>query len=222
MRRMITVVLVAFSLVALAIPAASAKYVANSQSSESYVEGGWSSGDWGDEALTSGYASARLPKGAKVGDIYFSESHGTRTWCEANPEDPDDDYLGYVWTTREGWGPATVAVGKSYSAGAATGIAEVWTYTYSDCDWWGEMAPNNGGGSSPEFVEVTISMAADSALMKETGKYSFHIPGEYNDHGSSRSIYRYATGEVTVDGEMHMADWGMIGMYSWKSHTNSK
>ncbi len=226
MRRMITVALVAFSLVALAMPAATAKTVSNTNDSVVIVEGGWSSGEWGDEEVSWGFAGAQLYKGKKVGELYFFENHGTLTWCPADPDDPDDDYLGYEWTSRDGWGPVTVDVGKSYTTGSAVGTAEVWTYTYSDCDWWGEAAalaaPNNGGGEPVETVEIIIVMTGAGPLVKESGKYSFHIPGEYNEHGSNRSTYREATGEVTVDGMVMLADWGRIGQYVWKSHVNIK
>ncbi len=222
MRRLFTVVLVAFSLIVLAIPPAAANFTYNSQNSEKVVEGGWW-GEWGAEVVSSGMASARLPKGAKVGEIYYSDSHGELVWCEANPDNPEG-FWGYVWTQREGWGPASVTIGKGYSSGTASAMVDVWTWTYSDCDWWGgeeAVSPENGG-EPMETVDVTVAMVATGRRAQQSDSYSFHMPGQYNEHSRSRSTYREAAGVVTVDGDSHDTSWGQIGEYSWRVHSNGK
>ncbi len=219
MRRIGSIALVAFALVAFAIPTATAKSVTNEQYREDVVEGGWYQGEWGDEVLVSGYAGARLRHGADAGEMYFSQSVGTAVTCDAGtPDDPGDDYLGYEWVTADGWAPATVAVGKSFAGGVATATVEAWLYTYSDCDVY---YPENGGGA-PATFEVAMVLAGDGPLVRARGSNSFHVPGEYNEHSKSSSTYRNAVGTVTVDGTPFDVAWGQIGEYRWSLHVNSK
>ncbi len=220
MRRTMFVMLVVFVLVAWAAPA-TAGFTSNGRGSEVIVEGGWYQGDWGDETIVSGFASARQAKGAQTGEIYFSESVGVRLVCDnGTPDDPDDDWMGYSWTTTDGWGPATVTVGKSFSSGMAQGTVEVWTYTWSDCGW-SEVAPENGG-SPGATVEVMLNLEGAGPRIRERSGYSFHIPGQYNEHSNSRSAYRSATGSATAGGHVIPTSWGQIGEYSWSTHSSGK
>ncbi len=220
MRRVIFVVFVILALVAWAAPA-TAGFTSNSRGSEVIVEGGWYQGDWGDETIVSGFASARQAQGAQTGEIFFSESIGERVVCDnGTPDDPDDDWIGYSWTETYGWGPATVTVGHSYTSGTAHGTVEAWTATWSECGG-SEVTPENGGSPGPA-VEVTLSLEGYGPLIRQRDSFSFHIPGQYNDHGSSRSVYRSATGSAMLDAKEIPVSWGQIGEYSWSYHSNGK
>lgn len=225
MRRMFMILLVAASLTVMAIPSATADTY-NASGSESILEGGWWAGDWGDEIIVSGFAAARLPKGAATGELYYSESVGVLTTCDAGtPDDPDDDYIGYIWTGRDGWGTAEVTIAKSFATGTAVGTVELWTSSWSECEWYeegGEVSPNNGPGPGTETAELTITLDGDGQLMRQSDSYRFHIPGQYNEHSRSRSVWRSAVGVVTVDDFAHSTSYGQIGEYSWRSHGNSK
>lgn len=218
MRRIGLIAFVAFALVAVAAPVA-AKSVYNEQYREVVVEAGWSSGDYGDAVIVSGYAGARHRKGADTGEIYVSQSVGTPIMCDAGtPDDPDDDYLAYQWEGFDGWGPATVSVSKSYSTGTATATVQGWTYSYNECGWF---ETENGGGD-PVTMTVAMDLTGTGATVRVKGSNSFHIPGEYNEHTRSSSTYRSGVGTVAVDGTPFAAYWGMIGEYQATTHVNAK
>ncbi len=226
MRRAWLVVLVAMALVAMAAPAA-ARVVYNERHSEVIAEGGWWQGEWGDETISSGMIGARLAKGAAEAEIWFDESVGTAVMCDAGtPDDSADDYLGYEWTYRSGWGVGSLDVTKSFGSATASGIVNAWTGGYSECDWYGDgemVTPQNGDpGNGGELVAVSLMLTADGPRTIQTGSYSFHIPGEYNEHSRNRSVYRSASGVMTVEGVESATQWGQIGEYSWSSHVNSK
>ncbi len=221
MRRIGLTAFVAFALVAFAAPAATAKTVIFERQSELVVEAGWYSGDWGDPTIMSGYAGARQRKGAGTGEMYFYQGLGTAVTCDAGtPDDPSDDYLGYEWVNVDGWGPAAVTVGKSYSTGSAVATVDGWTYEYSECD--GYYAENGGGEGEMVTMEVALDLVGDGPLVRGRDSNVFHIPGEYREHSKSSSAYRTAAGVVTVDGTPYATSWGQIGQYTWSMHVTSK
>ncbi len=221
MRRIGLTAFVAFALVAFAAPAAVAKTVVYERYSETVVEAGWYSGEWGDPVLVSGYVGARQRKGAAMGEMNVYRGIGTAVSCDAGtPGDTSDDFLGYEWVNVDAWGPATVTVGKSYSVGSATATVEGWTWTSSDCDWY---YPENGGGDgSMVTMEVAIDLTGDGPLIRTRGSNAFHIPGEYNEHSRNSSTYRSGAGTVTVDAAPYATSWGQLGEYSWSLHVNSR
>jgi hypothetical protein len=64
-----------------------------------------------------------------------------------------------------------------------------------------------------------MSLTATSGTIRETGRGSFHVPGEYNGHSSYKSVYRSADGDLVIDGVTHAA-FGAIGKVSWSDHFN--
>lgn len=225
MRRAWLILFVAVGLVALATPAV-AGFTHNERYSEAIAEGGWSSGDWGDATIVSGYVGVRQAKGAASADLWFYQTVGTLVTCDnGTPDDPDDDFMGYEWTELSGGGPATLSVAKSYSSASAEGTVEAWTGVWNECDWYGgeDMAvPHNGEPGPGEPVQVSLALTGEGPRITTTGSYSFHIPGQYNEHSRNRSVYRSAAGVATVDGVATAVQWGQIGEYSWSSHANGK
>lgn len=216
MRRALPLV-VALLLVFVAVPA-HASTVVNERYRETIVEGWWSSGEWGDPEVTYGFVGAR--ETSTYEEIYFYESRGVATTCDnGTPGIPEDDYFGYVWTVRDGWGPATVDVDRRLGSGSATGTAYAWEYTYSDCEY--DYGAENGGDGGSIPVEVSISMTANGPKVTSRNHYSFKLPGEYNEHGRSVSSYRPAFGTATVDGMVMPAE-GQLGTWVYQYHVRSK
>lgn len=216
MRRALPLV-VALLLVFVTLPA-HASTVVNERYSETVVEGWWSSGEWGDPEIAYGYVGAR--ETSTYEEIYFYESRGVATICDnGTPDIPGDDYIGYVWTSRDGWGPATVDIARRLGSGSATGIVDAWEYTYSDCEYG--YGTENGGNGGSMLVEVNISMTADGPKVTSRNHYSYKLPGEYNEHGRSVSTYRPALGTATVDGMVMTAE-GQLGTWVHQYHVGSK
>ncbi len=219
--RKVLVLFLAMTLIIAAASPALARYVANSKTTSVVVEGYWSTGEWGEDTISFGYAGAYQTVGAREGSINYNESVGVRVLCDnGTPEDLDDDWWGYFWTDTMGWGPATISVSKAYSSGQAEGTVDTWSYSYSDCDNM-YFEPENGNGSSVS-KEVSLALIGTSPVIRESSGYSFHIPGQYNDRAKYQSTYREAQGVVTVDGEETAVYGGRIGKFTETFHINSK
>ena len=111
---------------------------------------------------------------------------------------------------------------RRYETGSAaalvTGYKETGSYCFSE-----EPEPENGGDWTFEEVSFTVEVeySATSPLIREKGTGSFKVPGEYNEHYSSSSVYTYGESLVTVDGDQVMA-YGSLGTMTFKYHSNSK
>lgn len=222
MRRTLMLVFVALLVFAGAAPAV-AGGTSNTRYSEIVVEGAWWDGEWGDEVISSGYVSARQQTGADVGEMWFESSVGVRIVCDAGtPEDPNDDYIGYEYTTHSGYGPTTVSVGKSYRTGSASATVLASTWTWSECGFEGEAQPENGFPGNGEELEVSISLTGTSSLIREKGSYAFHYPGQSNSHERWQNVYRDGSGTIVANGDATPTSWGRVGKASWSSHSNWK
>jgi len=58
-----------------------------------------------------------------------------------------------------------------------------------------------------------------TATIRESGRGSFHIPGEFNGHSSYKSVYRLADGTF-AGGATAQSVSGQIGTFSWTDHSN--
>ena len=66
---------------------------------------------------------------------------------------------------------------------------------------------------------MALELSGSGDLIKETGTWSFKIPGQYNSHSRYSSTYRPATGTASLAGEAHDV-YGAIGKVSWSDHSN--
>jgi hypothetical protein len=144
---------------------------------------------------------------------YFKWSE-TLVQCEGagSPDDPSDDVWGYRIRSEFGYGPAaTFTIGKSLSGAIATGVLTIQIDTADECT--GE------GASVLEETAVSVQVVGTSSLIRESGRGSFHIPGEINAHGSFRQVYRTGDGVATI-GDWSVESLGVVGTISWRDHAN--
>jgi hypothetical protein len=113
-----------------------------------------------------------------------------------------------VW----GFGPASLSIGPRYSSATASATLEAYAEAFDECtgEWSSEELP---------ALSIGLDLTATSGLIKESGRGSFHLPGEINNHSSYKATYRQAEGSVDgADG--HLAAFGQIGKVTWTDHTN--
>ena len=113
-----------------------------------------------------------------------------------------------VWGDR----PATLTIGKNNGSATASGTLEATRENFDGC---------TGEWTVEELADFDFSLAlvATSGTIRETGRGSFHVPGEFNSHSTYKAAYRQATGTFT-GGEGPQAVSGMIGNISWRDHSN--
>ncbi len=128
------------------------------------------------------------------------------------PDDESDDFYGLVGSFSSGSSVGTLTISKRYGSATASGTFDIWTETYDECTGTYDSEIVQG-------VHVSLDLDATGALVKETGRDSFHVPSEYNSHSSYRSSYRGAEGVVTI-GDRTFDSYGRIGKVSWSDHTN--
>jgi hypothetical protein len=205
MRKLVPLVVVAM-IMALAAPA-SAKRVVNESYSQTEIQAWWGI----DEGTWLGAWAWDSTAGSGMG---FQYSEGF------DCEDPGNvEGLANLWIDAGGeWDTFDVVTkGRDkYTFGTAAG----WV------SGWGHIDYCDGAGDDFEFDSwVSMEMAGDGPLIRESGTSSFHIPGDVNINGRSSSTYRFGSGWVYVggfgDGETFAAD-GRIGEATWGGHQNCK
>jgi predicted secreted hydrolase len=113
-----------------------------------------------------------------------------------------------VW----GYGAASLAVGPKNASASASGTLDAVGEDFDECT--GESAYEE----LPAF-DFNLDLTATSPTIKESGRGSFHVPGEFNSHSSYRATYRFAEGTFDgADGSQSVS--GQIGRVSWMEHTN--
>jgi hypothetical protein len=214
MRRFMTLPIAGLFALALAGPAAAGANVANFSSSATIAQASWEAYDEATETYGYGYVSVTQEQGGSEAYAEYNEYSEQYVQCTGTetPDDPDDDTFGVVGTSVWGYGETTLSVSKNYSAATASGTIAVAREGFDEC---------TGESTYEELPDLTFSfdLTATSATIRESGRGSFHLPGEFNDHYSYKSTYRLADGTFSgLDGVQSV--WGQIGKVSWSEHTN--
>lgn len=214
MRTFTVLSMAAVMVLAVAAPVAAGANVGNYSSSISLAEANWESYDESTGTWGYGYLAASYDDGSTEAWIDFGESNETWMLCSdgGTPADESDDTYGVVGTFSTGGGVGSLTIGKRSDSASASGTFDIWTETYDECTGTYDGAVEHG-------VHVSLDLDATSALVKESGRNGFHLPGEYNNHSSYRSSYRYADGVVAI-GDRSFDSYGRIGKVSWSDHSN--
>lgn len=160
-----------------------------------------------------GYAVAFQQQGEPAFMEVLVSSYQEVTCDAGTPDDPSDDYPGAQGHFTYGFGPASLAVTKSYGEAHATAILDLDVGSFNDCTWsWESIVIEN--------VPVALDLVANGPAVMSDSSGSFHIPSELNARGSFRSVFRPAAGSVEIGGEVLSADYGQIGRVSWREHAN--
>ena len=214
MRKIWTLPLAALLALVVAAPVAAGPNVGNYSSSVTMAQGSWSVYDEETGRYREGYLAVSQEQGSTQAFAEFFQYGEQWIQCTGTdtPDDPEDDTFGSITTYAYGWAPADLSIGKSNATANATASMDIGRDRYDGCtgEWTFEYFP---------AVAVSIELVATSGTVRESGRGSFHLPGEFNSHSSYRATYRFAEGTVTVGDTVPV--WGMIGKVSWMDHSNS-
>ena len=214
MRKLLVFPLAGVLALAVAAPAFAGANVSNTSGSVTIAQGNWESWDDATQTYRYGYvAVSQYTSGETFAEYSSSSQQFVQCTGADTPDNPDDDTFGTVGTDSWGYGPASLAITRGMASAAASGSLDIGTASYNECT--GEY-DKGGFESSTAF---SLDLTATSALIKESGRGSFHVPSEFNGHSSYRSTYRYAAGTFDAGDGPQTVD-GIIGKVSWTDHAN--
>jgi hypothetical protein len=200
---------------AIAAPAQAGPNVSNSSGSAILAQASWESFDEATQTYSYGYISVGRDSSDVGVRAQFEQYHEQYVQCTGadTPDDPEDDTYGAIVTAEFGYSEeASLTVARNNSSATASGTLAGGRYQINDC---------TGEGSKEESspIDFTLTLTATSDTIRESGRGSFHIPGEVNVHSSYKAVYRMASG--TFDGPNGTQSvGGMIGKVSWMDHGN--
>ncbi|HEY4632577.1 MAG TPA: hypothetical protein VIH00_01570 [Candidatus Limnocylindrales bacterium] len=197
-------------LLTVAAPVSAGQSTYNSSGSALTAQGGWDSFDEATGSYEYGWVSGWQAQGEPAFVEFYGGSFREIVCTPAHGNQPAT--TSYLETFRYGGGPGSLSIGRVYSVASASATIDIWTDTYNGCT--GEYT-----SSIAEGVAVALELSGSGDLIKETGTWSFKIPGQYNSHSRYSSTYRPATGTASLAGEAHDV-YGAIGKVSWSDHSN--
>ena len=214
MRRFMTVPLAGLIALAVAGPVAAGPNVGNFSNSATMAQAQWDAYDDATQTYRAGFVAVSREQGSSDVFAEFNQYQEQFVQCSGadTPDEPGDDSFGVIMSNTWGYGPASLAIGRNNSSASAGGTLDAAREDFNEC---------TGEWTYEELADVTFSLdlTATSATVKESGRGSFHLPGEFNSHSSYRATYRFAEGTLDgIDGSQSVS--GMIGKVSWMEHTN--
>ena len=213
MRRFMAVPMAGLLALTLAASALAGPNVGNFSGSLTLAQANWDSWDDASQTYSSGYVAVGEDQNGNVFAEYseFSQQYVQCTGADT-PDNPDDDTFGAIGSSVWGYGSPSMAITKNFASATASGTLEASRETFNECT--GEY-----GYEGLPALAFSLDLTATSAAVKESGRGSFHLPGEFNSHSSYKATYRFAEGTVDVGGSVHDV-YGQIGKISWMDHSN--
>jgi hypothetical protein len=214
MRTFLTVPMAGLLVLAVAAPVAAGPNVGNYSSSVSIAQANWGSKDEATETYSYGYLAVSQEQGSSDAFAEYSLYREQTVQCTGaeTPDDPDDDTFATNASSVWGFGPAALSIDGKFASATATGVLDAYAEMIDGCT--GESSYEDISGLS-----VALDLTATSSTVRESGRGSFHLPGEFNNHSSYKATYRFAEGSVDV-GDGPQAAFGQIGKVSWSEHSN--
>jgi hypothetical protein len=213
MRTFLTVPMAGLLVLAVAAPVAAGPNVGNYSSSVTIAQANWGSFDEATGAYSYGYLAVSREQGSSDAFAEFNQYSEREIQCTgADTPDPDDDSFGTTYTNSWGFGLASLSVDGRFASATASGTLEIYSEAFDGC---------TDAYSSEELpaLSFALDLTATSGTIRESGRGTFHLPGEVNNHSSYKATYRLAEGSLAgVDGADDL--FGQIGKVTWTEHTN--
>lgn len=204
-------ILLAVGLIAVVgVSGASAAATSNSTLTATIAEAGWDTYDPATGAGEFGAVQAVRESGETY--ILLQRSVGEIALCEGGdtPDDPTDDFYGFVGRQIFGSGPATLSIGRQYTSAKASGTVTAEVALVNECT--GSL-----GAPTARTYKVSMSLTAVSGLIRETSRSILRAPSELTSHTMIRGSYREAAGTVKVGALTIDAD-AIIGQLTLRTH----
>lgn len=173
------------------------------------AESGWESYDEDTGNGESGYVQFAAAEGATT--IFLAMSRGELVLCEGadTPDDPFDDYYGFLGTETIGQGPAKLVLGRTYSTAKASGTVTADVYRYNECT-------GDEGSTSTKTIKVSLDLAGIGPVVGQKLRSTIAIPRTLRSKTLIRSDSREAAGTTKI-GTRTIETGGIIGKLSMRA-----
>jgi len=127
--------------------------------------------------------------------VFLSLSTGELILCEggATPDDPSDDVYGFLGSTTQGEGPATLALGRSYSSAVGSATVSAQVQTVNECTGGVEVTDSTS-------IQLALDLTGISPIITEKSKTRLSIPKQLRQKLMIQSRSRDAAGKLVMDG----------------------
>jgi len=148
--------------------------------------------------------------------VFLLVSKGELILCEGGetPDDPFDDYYGFVGTETYGDGVGKLSLGKTYSSAVASGKVNAEIYTYNECT--GEE-----GTVTTKSMNVSLDLAGGGPVITEKLRSTISIPKRLREKTVIQAQSREAAGTLTV-GSRTLEVGGIIGLIQMKASSRER
>ena len=173
------------------------------------AESGWESYDEDTGNGESGYVQFATAQGATT--VFLALSKGELILCEGGdtPDDPFDDYWGFLGTETIGEGSAKLVLGRTYSSAKAWGTVTADVYTFNECT-------GDEGSVTTKTVKVSMDLAGIGPVVVQKLRSTIAIPKTLRSKTLIRSDSREAAGTIKV-GSRTLETGGAIGKLSMRA-----
>lgn len=167
------------------------------------AQAGWETFDEETGAGESGAVQFARADGRTT--VSFFMSKGELVLCQGadTPDDPSDDFYGFVGTQTVGDGPATLSVGRTYSSAKASGTVSATAFTTNECT-------GDEGSATTRTIKVSIDLNGVSPVINEKLHSTIKIPRLLRSRTVARAVSRQAAGTITVGSRTFATD-GVVG-----------
>ena len=126
--------------------------------------------------------------------VFFSMSTGELVQCEGalTPDDPTDDVFGFRGTLTQGEGPATLALGKSYSTASGSGTVNAEVLTLDECAGGGEVTTRTS-------IRLALDLTGISPIVTQKSRTTIAIPKQLRSKVMLQSRSRDAAGTLVMN-----------------------
>ena len=163
----------------------------------------------------------------EFGDLQFATAEGRTTvflimskgellLCEGGetPNDPFDDFYGFVGSTTMGEGVGKLTVGKTYSTAVASGKVTAEVFSYNECT-------GNEGTSTTKTINVSLDLAGVSPVITEKLRSTISIPKRLRAKTMIQAQSREAAGTLKVGGRT-IETGGFIGLLQMRASSTER
>lgn len=173
------------------------------------AESGWESYDEDTGNGESGYVQFAAAQGTTT--VFLAMSKGELVLCEGGdtPDDPFDDYYGFLGTETVGQGSAKLVLGRTYSSAKAWGTVTADVYSYNECT-------GAEGSTTTRTINVSLDLAGIGPVVAQKLRSTISIPKTLRSKTLIRSDSREAAGTIKV-GTRTIEAGGAIGKLSMRA-----
>jgi hypothetical protein len=178
------------------------------------AQAGWE--DYNEDTGAGEFGDLQFATAEGTTTVYLALSKGELVLCEGGetPDDPFDDYYGFVGTETMGQGPAKLSLGKTYSSAKASGTVTAEVYTYNECT-------GDEGTATEKTITVSLDLDGISPIITEKLRSTITIPQQLRSKTMIQAQSREAAGSIKV-GSRTIDVGGVIGLIQLKASLSER